>query len=110
MVNAMSTLNTDVRALTAALKFLYFPILRILDMADVDDLFAVFDNETEAPASVSSIPVTLPSEKPNKEKTAADILKRHRDELQGETHEEEAKKLKMAIVDEIRYVGLGMAH
>lgn len=74
-------------------------------MADVDDLFSVFDNEAETPAAVSSAaPVILPSDKPAKEKTAADILKRHRDELQGETHEEEAKKLKMAIVDEIRYV------
>lgn len=71
-------------------------------MADVDDLFSVFGNETEPTSALSTAPVKLPSDKPVQEKSAADILKRHREELSGESHEEEAKKLKMAIVDEIR--------
>lgn len=69
-------------------------------MTDVDALFDVFgDGEEESKAP----PTTAPAVSVKKEgtKSAVDILKRHREEA-TESHGEEAKKLKKAVVDELR--------
>jgi len=69
-------------------------------MADVDELFNVF-GDSEAPSE----PVTSASppdkQTPNKEQSFTEVLKRRRVEAK-ESHGEETKKLKMAIVDELR--------
>lgn len=73
-------------------------------MADVDALFDVFGDTTESTSSVP-LPITKPASK-NEDKSgetssATEILKRRREEAK-ESHGEETKKLKIAIVDELR--------
>ncbi|XP_067934884.1 exosome RNA helicase MTR4-like [Watersipora subatra] len=68
-------------------------------MADINALFDVFDAGDET--SASSAPEVAKVSKGKSGKTTTDILKRHREEI-SESHAEETKKLKMAVVDEVR--------
>lgn len=67
-------------------------------MSDMDSLFDVFGAADEPTA----LPVKVTAKKPG-EVSAVDLLKRRREEAK-ESHGEEAKKLKMGIVDELRWV------
>jgi len=78
-------------------------IIIYFQMADIDELFGVFDDS----ATSAPVPVILPPEPKVKSESTDDdnvtnILKRHN--VDRDTHEDEAKRVKTTVAEELRLV------